>query len=67
MARAAREVILLLDSSNLGARSLLQVLEIEEITLMIAGSGASPEEVAALKPRGLPVEIVPLSGPTPVD
>ena len=67
MARAAREVILLLDSSKLGARSLLQVLEIEEIPLMIAGSGASPEEVAALKARGLPVEIVPLSGPTPVD
>lgn len=64
MARAAREVILLLDSSKLGVRSLLTVLDIEEITLLVTDGGASPETVAALRALGLPIEIVPLpAGP----
>lgn len=65
MAEAAREVILLLDSSKLGVRSLLTVLEVEETTLVVTDSGASPEVVAALQARGLPVEVVPLAGETP--
>lgn len=65
MARAARDVILLLDSSKLGMRSLLTVLEIEQISLLVTDSGASPEMVAALRAKGILVEIVPLPGEAP--
>jgi DeoR/GlpR family transcriptional regulator of sugar metabolism len=60
MAHSGREVILLLDSSKLGIRSLLTVLEPEQITLLVTDSGAPADMVAALQARGVPIEIVQL-------
>lgn len=59
MVEAAREVILLLDSSKFGVRSLMRVVDLGRIDLLLTDEAAPPETVGALRARGLRVILVP--------
>jgi DeoR/GlpR family transcriptional regulator of sugar metabolism len=58
MIASAREVIVLMDSSKFGVRSLMRVLTFPEIHLLLTDEGAPPDQVAALRARGVDVLIV---------
>ena len=53
----ADQIILMLDSSKIGVRSLLQVTSFEEIDILVTDSNASPEIIAALEKQGIDVHI----------
>jgi DeoR/GlpR family transcriptional regulator of sugar metabolism len=57
MAASAEQIILLMDSSKLGARSLLPVLPLERITALVTDSNATQEHLAALADRGIDVHV----------
>lgn len=59
MIDSAREVIMLMDSSKFGARSLMRVVDFAEVDLLITDEGAPPEMVEALRADGLEVLIAP--------
>jgi DeoR/GlpR family transcriptional regulator of sugar metabolism len=61
MIESASEVIVLIDSSKFGARSLTRVIDFSEITLLITDEGAPAEMVAGLREQGVRVAVVPLS------
>ena len=58
MIASAREVIMLMDSSKFGVRSLMRVLAFHEVHQLVTDEGAPPDQVAALRARGLAVVIV---------
>jgi DeoR/GlpR family transcriptional regulator of sugar metabolism len=60
MIESAGEVIMLLDSTKFGVRSLTRVLDFSEITLLITDEGAPAEILHGLRDRGVPVVAVPL-------
>lgn len=57
MMENADQVILLLDSSKLGARSLLQVASLEEVNILVTDSGAPADLLSALRERGIETHI----------
>lgn len=59
MAASADEVILLLDSSKFGIKSLMTVLDLSEIKLLITDENAPDEVVQGLQARGVKVQIAP--------
>ncbi len=59
MAQAAREVILLLDSSKFGVRSMMRVLDLEAIHTLVTDDGAPTAIVEALRARGIVVVLIP--------
>lgn len=59
MVGAARRIVVLLDSSKFGVRSLTRVLQPGDVDLLITDAGAPPEIVAALRARGVEVCIAP--------
>lgn len=61
MVSAAREVILLLDSSKFGVRSLTSVVSVNRLYALVTDDAAPPEIVAALRARGLRVIVVPIT------
>jgi DeoR/GlpR family transcriptional regulator of sugar metabolism len=63
MIESAAEVIVMLDSSKFGARSLTRVLDFSEITLLITDAGAPAEMLAGLRDRGVALAVVPLAEP----
>ena len=56
----ADQIILMLDSSKLGVRSLLQVADFEDVDILVTGTGISAEMVAALGHLGIKVRIANL-------
>jgi DeoR/GlpR family transcriptional regulator of sugar metabolism len=59
MINSASEVIMLLDSSKFGVKSLMNVLELKEITLFITDQDAPAEFIEELQQHGVRVQIAP--------
>jgi DeoR/GlpR family transcriptional regulator of sugar metabolism len=59
MIASAQEVILLVDSTKFGVRSLMKVIDFGEIRLLITDDGASEEMLAALRVHGVEAIVVP--------
>lgn len=57
MARAASRCIIVADSSKLGRIELAPICQIDDIDLLITGRAADPEWVAALRDRGLAMDL----------
>jgi len=57
MMQAAGKVILCLDHTKLGRRSVARLADLDQVDLLITDSGASSETVDALRDRGLEVMI----------
>jgi DeoR family transcriptional regulator of aga operon len=56
--RAARRRVLLADSTKIGKVALAKFADVEQIDLLITDRGADPDEVSALRERGLEVRLV---------
>lgn len=59
MIASAREVIVLMDSSKFGARSLMKVLDFAEIYVLITDDAAPAAMLAEIRARGVEVVVVP--------
>ena len=57
MKENADQIIVLLDSSKIGVRSLLQVLALREVDIFVTDSGIQPDLVTALQNLGVEVHI----------
>jgi DeoR/GlpR family transcriptional regulator of sugar metabolism len=62
MMQAAGRVILCLDHTKLGRRSVARLADLDQVDLLVTDSGASPEAVTALRAQGLEVMIAPAEG-----
>lgn len=60
MIESASEVILMLDSTKWGTRSLTRVLDLAEITMLITDESAPAELVGNLREQGVQVVLVPV-------
>jgi DeoR family transcriptional regulator of aga operon len=63
MIQSAAEVILLLDSSKFGVKSLMKLLSVEEINQLITDEAAPTAVVDDLRSRGVSVTLVPTELP----
>jgi DeoR/GlpR family transcriptional regulator of sugar metabolism len=63
MIQSAAEVILLLDSSKFGVKSLMKLLSVEEINQLITDEAAPTAGVDDLRSRGVSVTLVPTELP----
>jgi DeoR/GlpR family transcriptional regulator of sugar metabolism len=63
MMQAAGRVILCMDHTKLGRRSVAHLAGLDSLDLLITDSGAAPEVVAALRQEGLEVLIASGEGP----
>jgi DeoR family transcriptional regulator, aga operon transcriptional repressor len=61
MIRAARRRVVVADGSKLGVLSLAPLCGIDDVDLLITGSSADPDIIAALGDQGLQVEVVPVA------
>jgi DeoR/GlpR family transcriptional regulator of sugar metabolism len=61
MIESANEVILLIDSTKFGKRSLTRVLDFSEVTLLITDDGVPGDVVQILRDRGVQVVVVPVN------
>ncbi len=59
MIESAGEVIVMIDSTKFGMRSLTPVIDFSEITLLITDEGAPDEILRGLRDRGVSVVVVP--------
>ncbi|MDR3572795.1 MAG: DeoR/GlpR family DNA-binding transcription regulator [Anaerolineaceae bacterium] len=59
MKQNAEKVIVMVDSSKIGVRSLVQVLSLEDVDTIITDAGAPPEIVSVLQNSGVDIRIVP--------
>ena len=59
MKQNSEKVIVMIDSSKIGVRSLIQVLPIEDIDTIVTDSGAAPEIISKLQSKGLDIRIAP--------
>jgi DeoR/GlpR family transcriptional regulator of sugar metabolism len=60
MMASADQVIIMMDSSKICARSLLQVASFDEVDKLVTDSGAPPEIMASLNEHGVDVHVVDL-------
>jgi DeoR/GlpR family transcriptional regulator of sugar metabolism len=56
MAKAAKRVVLLLDSSKIGVRSVKEVLPLKDVDVMICDAGLDAGAARQLKAKGLTIE-----------
>jgi len=56
MAKAARKIVLLLDSSKIGVRSVQSVLPLAEIDVLVCDAKLDPKAVRPLRAAGLKIE-----------
>jgi len=61
MIASAGEVIVMLDSTKFGTRSLTRIIDLPEISLLVTDEGAPPEMLRSLRDQGVQVAIVPFS------
>jgi DeoR/GlpR family transcriptional regulator of sugar metabolism len=59
MIDSARQVIMLIDSSKFGLRSLMRVIEFHEIDLLVTDDAAPEAAIAGLRARGVEVAVAP--------
>jgi DeoR/GlpR family transcriptional regulator of sugar metabolism len=59
MIAAAQEVIMLMDSTKFGARSLMKVIDFSEVRLLITDGGAPETMLQQLRAKGIEVAIAP--------
>ena len=57
MKQNAEKVIMLLDSSKFGVRSLVPVMSLEEVDTIVTDAGAPVEMVMALQEKGIDIRI----------
>lgn len=62
MMQAADRVILCLDHTKLGRRSVARLADLDQVDLLITDTGAAPEAIAALRAHGLEVRVAPVEG-----
>jgi DeoR family fructose operon transcriptional repressor len=62
MMRAAARVIMCLDSSKFGRRSVSSLCDLDQIDVIVTDSGAPGELVAALKEKGIEIIVAPSGG-----
>ena len=62
MAASAERTILLIDSSKFGTRSLLQIVPLEQISVLITDGGAPTEYLAQLRAMKIDVHVVANGG-----
>ncbi|MCL4559300.1 MAG: DeoR/GlpR family DNA-binding transcription regulator [Chloroflexi bacterium] len=58
-------VIMLVDSTKFGIRSLVQVMPLEDVDVIVTDPGAPQEMIAALRERGMDVRVVEEGTPSP--
>jgi DeoR/GlpR family transcriptional regulator of sugar metabolism len=58
MIRAASQVIVLLDSSKFGIKSMTPVLALRDIRHLVTDADAPPEIIAELRQAGIDVHLV---------
>ena len=59
MKKNAEKVIMLLDSSKFGVRSLVPVMSLEEVDTIVTDTGAPVEMVADLREMGIDIRVAP--------
>lgn len=59
MSASAEQIILLLDSSKFGVRSLSPIIPLQDVDILVTDAGAPPEILAALREIGIEVHIAP--------
>jgi DeoR/GlpR family transcriptional regulator of sugar metabolism len=59
MKQNAEKVIMLLDSSKFGVRSLVTVMALEEVDMIVTDAGAPVELVADLREMGIDIRVAP--------
>lgn len=59
MVMSASRVVLLMDSSKFGARSLLPVIPLEQVQAIVTDKGAPEEDMEKLRSMGISVHVVP--------
>ncbi len=59
MKQNAEKVIVMVDSSKIGVRSLVQVLAIGDVDTIVTDAGAPPEIISVLQEKGVDIRIVP--------
>lgn len=57
MVRSAEQVIVLVDSSKFGVRSLVQILSFDEVDIVVTDSGAPADILDGLRQKGIDVHI----------
>jgi DeoR/GlpR family transcriptional regulator of sugar metabolism len=57
MRQNTEKAIMLLDSSKIGIRSLVQVMTLNEVDMIVTDAGAPTDIVTALKGRGIDIRI----------
>jgi DeoR/GlpR family transcriptional regulator of sugar metabolism len=63
MVNASSQVILLMDSSKFGTKSLMKVLDITDIDILITDDGCPHDVVDQIRAKGVDVNVVPDSTP----
>jgi DeoR/GlpR family transcriptional regulator of sugar metabolism len=59
MKQNSEKVIVMVDSSKIGVRSLIQVLSIEDVDMIVTDSGVKPEIISILQNKGVDIRIAP--------
>jgi DeoR/GlpR family transcriptional regulator of sugar metabolism len=62
MIASASQVILLMNSSKFGVKSLMTVMSLDEVGVLVTDEGCPPGMVGELRARGIDVQIAPGSG-----
>ena len=57
MKASAEKIIVLLDSSKLGHRSLIQVLRLENVHILVTDESADPFMLEEIRSRGIDVRV----------
>jgi DeoR/GlpR family transcriptional regulator of sugar metabolism len=60
MIRGAQKIILCLDHSKLGRKSIIQLCELEVVDVLVTDSKASAEQIGELRARGIEVVVAPV-------
>jgi DeoR/GlpR family transcriptional regulator of sugar metabolism len=59
MIASAQEVVLLMDSTKFGVRSLMKILDFSEVRILVTDDGAPESFLAELRERGVEVVVAP--------
>ncbi len=62
MAASAGRVVLLLDSSKFGVRSLSPILPLEQVAVLVTDNGAPEADLVRLRAQGIDVHVVNVAG-----
>jgi DeoR family transcriptional regulator of aga operon len=66
MIRGAQKIILCLDHSKLGRKSIIQLCELDVVDMLVTDSKAPADQLAELRSCGIEVVVAPAGGIAPV-